>query len=172
MVIFIGGIHGSGKGTLCEKISKNTQIPHFTASDLIKWEEVSPDLKNKKVIDIQYTQERLIMGLNSVRTQHQSFILDGHFCLFNSEGQIDKISINTFETIAPNYIVFVSANPEEIRERLIMRDGMEYSTDILNEMQDIEFEYSKEVAESLKIPFFHLNENNLPEFLLTITSKK
>lgn len=168
MVIFIGGIHGSGKGTICKTISSEICAPHFTASEVLKWNEVSPNLQNKKVIDILVTQNRLILGLTLLKEKHQSFILDGHFCLFNKDGDVKKIALEVFEKIAPDYIVFVSADVEEIQNRLRARDSVEYSLSSLIEMQNIEQEHSTLVAQRLNIPYIHVPNGNLLELLTTI----
>ena len=39
-IIFIGGIHGVGKGTICKEIASKTDIIHITASEIIKWNEI------------------------------------------------------------------------------------------------------------------------------------
>lgn len=165
MVIFIGGIHGSGKGTLCKKISSQTGIPHYTASELLNWNEVSPDVKNKKVIDIPDTQNRLINGLKEIKKKHQSFLLDGHFCLFNKNGIVEKIESEIFKNINPNFIVFVSSSPEEVQKRLKTRDGKIYSIALLQEMQMVEESHAKEIAFSLDIPYFHLTHEILPDLI-------
>ena len=35
-IIFIGGIHGVGKGTLCEKVCNDLNIRHLSASEVLK----------------------------------------------------------------------------------------------------------------------------------------
>lgn len=35
-IIFIAGIHGVGKSTLCKKLSSRYNIEHYSASELIK----------------------------------------------------------------------------------------------------------------------------------------
>ena len=172
MVIFIGGIHGSGKGTFCKKISSQAGIPHFTASELLKWNEVSPDIRNKKVLDIPDTQNRLIFGLINILKQHPEIILDGHFCLFNKEGEVVKVDIDTFKQINPEIIVLVKSEIEEIQQRLYLRDSILYDLHELKKMQDLEVEYSKEVAIKLEIPYFQLDNNNLHELITLIIESK
>ncbi len=56
-LVFISGIHGVGKGTICQKICTETSSIHSTASDILRWDELSkPD--NKKVANIQDTHKR------------------------------------------------------------------------------------------------------------------
>ncbi|WP_430404099.1 ATP-binding protein [Fluviicola sp.] len=168
MVIFIGGIHGSGKGAFCKKISSELNIPYFTASELLNWRDISPNIKNKQVLDIYDTQNRLLLGLIMIKEKYESFILDGHFCLFNNDGKVEKIAFDVFEKISPNYIGVLNINSAEIAKRLKARDNIEYSIDILNKMQTLEQEYSEEVAKQLKIPYFLINNNNPFELLTAI----
>ena len=35
-VIFVAGIYGVGKSTLCEKLSKELKIPFYSSGDLIR----------------------------------------------------------------------------------------------------------------------------------------
>ena len=51
-IVFIGGIHGVGKGTLCREIEKVIQVETISASDLLKWNEVSKEFGNKAVTNI------------------------------------------------------------------------------------------------------------------------
>lgn len=64
-IIFIGGIHGVGKGTLCEKVCNKLNIKHLSASEVLKWEEIS-EKENKLVKDFTLTQNRLITNLKYI----------------------------------------------------------------------------------------------------------
>lgn len=74
-IIFIGGIHGVGKGTICEDISTKTDLIHITASEILKWEEIS-DNDNKLVKNIVSTQDRLIKGLKNLIEKEKLYLLD------------------------------------------------------------------------------------------------
>ena len=43
-IIFIGGVHGVGKGTICQKIKEKLDFTHLSASEVLKWD----DFKNEK----------------------------------------------------------------------------------------------------------------------------
>lgn len=91
--------------------------------------------------------------------------LDGHFWLFNKNGIIQKIKLEIFKKVNPNFIVFVSSYPEEIQKRLKSLDGKVYSISMLQEMQIYKEKHAKEIASSLKIPYFYLTPENLPEII-------
>lgn len=64
-IIFIGGIHGVGKGTVCKEIASKTDLVHITASQILKWDEISSS-DNKLVNNISSTQERLIINSRKI----------------------------------------------------------------------------------------------------------
>ena len=45
-LIFVGGIHGVGKGTICTEICSQTDLIHITASEVLKWNEISDQVTN------------------------------------------------------------------------------------------------------------------------------
>ncbi len=158
-LIFIGGIHGAGKGTICNKICEQTNLVHISASEILKWNEISkPD--NKKVESIQDTQDRLITGLDKALKENESYLLDGHFCLFNSKGEVEKVPMEAFEKIAPKLIAVVTTEIDLIKERLKKRDNKEYNFDLLNSMQTSERKYAQQVSSKLEVPFVEIKDGN------------
>nr|WP_298655519.1 ATP-binding protein [uncultured Flavobacterium sp.] len=124
-IIFIGGIHGVGKGTICKKIASKTDLIHITASEILKWDEISSS-DNKLVNNISSTQERLINGLKSLIKNDKRYLLDGHFCLLNSNGIPCKIDEDTFDSINPKIISIVIDDIGKIVDRLEKRDNKKY----------------------------------------------
>jgi len=141
---FIGGIHGVGKGTICSKACNQAGLAHLTASELLKWNEISA-VDNKNVENIKNTQARLIIGLNNATNTNKSYLLDGHFCLFNAEGKVEKVPLETFVKIAPKSISVVTDKVVLIKQRLEERDNKKYDFDVLENMQNTEKEYAKEI---------------------------
>lgn len=152
-IIFIGGIHGSGKGSVCSKLRKKLNIEHLTASDILKWSDISPEVGNKLVTDISFTQDRLIYGLKNRILPDIKYLLDGHFCLFDSNGCVENIPMDTFSKINPIIISVVVSDPKVIVKRLFKRDKKDYDLNFIDEMQKREIEYGNEVANKLNIPF-------------------
>jgi adenylate kinase len=168
-LIFIGGIHGAGKGTICNKICAQTDFAHITASEILRWNEISkPD--NKKVENIQDTQDRLISGIDKALKKNGSYLLDGHFCLFNSEGQVEKVPMETFKKIAPKLIAVVTTDVELIKQRLEKRDSQTYDFDTLKLMQDTERKYAEEVASIVNTAFIEIKNGNYNRFISLITN--
>ncbi len=48
-IVFVGGIHGVGKSTLCSKFNNLLGISHYSASDLIK-------KKNRELVNTSKTR--------------------------------------------------------------------------------------------------------------------
>lgn len=158
-IIFIGGIHGSGKGTICKKICSEIEIVHLSASELLRWKEISNE-KNKKVVNIPSTQERLINGLNAVVEEGKKYLLDGHFCLLNAMNKPEKISEETFIVINPMIISVVFDNINSIIKRLKERDGRDYDFNMLQGFQNMEMDYAEEIASKLKVPFLKITNGD------------
>ncbi len=150
-IVFLGGIHGSGKGIIASKISDKLGLIHLSASDVLKWSELNTDQTNKLVSDISDTQNRLISGLRGKVDMNSSYILDGHFCLFDSQGKINKVDVKTFELISPRLIAIKTCNVEEVSDRLSNRDHRKYEEAVLKEMQDKEVEHGLEVAKLIGV---------------------
>lgn len=161
-IIFIAGIHGSGKGTICKQISKEFEIPHFSCSELLKWEEIS-SRSNKNVDNFEVTQNRLLNGIRSNILPKKLTLLDGHFCLLNREGSPEKIEEQIFMDISPIIIGIVTEDVNTIHERLEYRDGNRYDLHILEKMQELEYSQAEIVSKLLKIPLIDLKSNNVEE---------
>ncbi|MFY0602711.1 MAG: AAA family ATPase [Flavobacteriaceae bacterium] len=167
-LIFIGGIHGVGKSSICQRVCNDTNIIHLVASDLLRWGEIN-DTDNKKVEDISFTQDRLITGLKRAIEKNKLYLLDGHFCLFNSKGEIERIPEETFEKINPRIIAIATTSVSKIKMRLEKRDGITYDLDTLNEMQIAEMKYAKKIALKFKIPFFEIKNGKISNLTKTIS---
>ncbi|MDG2432540.1 ATP-binding protein [Flavobacterium sp.] len=163
-IIFIGGIHGVGKGTICKKITSNTTLSHVTASEMLKWNEIS-DSENKLVANIYTTQERLINGLNNLIKKDKQYLLDGHFCLLNSEGFPVRIDEGTFDKINPKAIAIVIDDIEKISKRLETRDDKIYDIKILSELQQMEIEYAKYLSKKYSVPYIEIQDGNYTKLI-------
>lgn len=166
-IIFIGGIHGVGKGTICKEIASKTDLIHITASEILKWNEISSS-DNKLVNNISSTQERLINGLKNLIKNDKKYLLDGHFCLLNSNGIPCKIDEDTFDSINPKIISIVIDDIEKIVDRLERRDNKKYDIKILGELQKMEIEYAKYLSKKYSIPYIEIKNNDYKSLLNSI----
>ena len=148
-IAFIGGIHGVGKSTICKQICDEIKLEYLSASELLKWKEINEDFPNKKVKSIPATQDRLIVGLKNTIQKNKSYLLDGHYCLLNSQNEIVNVPIETFKQIKPVSLNLILGDVIEIKSRLEKRDNRPYDQDILERMQDNELNYAKHLSTTL-----------------------
>lgn len=152
-IIFVGGIHAVGKGTVCKELAQKFNFEHLSASQVLKWNEIS-DSKNKKVQNFTRTQDRLLTNLNRIIKPNKKYLLDGHFTLLNSNGEPEKIDESTFIGIQPESIILLTCEPKIIFERLKQRDNSTYKLSVLEKMQEMEVEHANYISKKLDIPFF------------------
>ena len=167
-IAFIGGIHAAGKGTVCTSIMQELNIYHLSASEVLKWKELNTDGTNKKVRDISETQDRLIAGLHRVILPDLYYLLDGHFCLFDKDGHVNKVPLQTFRDIKPILIAVVTCDVTIIKKRLEERDLKEYDYEVLEMMQKAEVEYSQRVATELHVPYVESENGDYRRIVQTL----
>jgi len=158
-IIFIGGIHGVGKGTICRQISDKFSITHITASEVLKWDEISNN-NNKLVENFSFTQNRLINNLKSIVSNEKNYLLDGHYCLLNSEIIPERIDRETFSILNPQAFIIVIDDVEKIISRLGKRDNNQYDFGMLSEFQQMELDYAKELSTELGKPLLIVQNGN------------
>ena len=158
-LIFAGGIHGVGKSTLCREIASLLDLTYLSASELLNWKEINSDEKNKKVTDIPDTQNRLLTGLAAAIHSGRRYILDGHFCLFNKDGEVTAVPLSTFEGIAPDALILITGESQKIASSLQLRDNRFYDPVILSQMQEQEISHASLIAQRLLIPLVIFDKN-------------
>lgn len=158
-IFFIGGIHGVGKSTICQHICHELEMEYLSASELLKWKDITVDSKSKKVKDVNETQNRLIKGLENTIQKNKFYLLDGHYCLLNNNNGISKIPVETFKKINPISFNLVLGNINEIKQRLDARDNKSYDYNILKNFQDEELAYSEYLSKIFNIPL-NIGENS------------
>jgi len=158
-IIFVGGIHAVGKGTVCKELTEKFNFEHLSASQVLKWDEIS-DSKNKKVQNFTTTQDRLLTNLNRIVKPNKKYLLDGHFTLLNLNGEPEKIDESTFVGIQPESIILLICEPKIIFERLKQRDDSIYELSVLEKMQQMEIEYAKYISKKLEIHLFTVIDGN------------
>lgn len=156
-IIFIGGVHGIGKTTLCRSICKKFDVNHYSASELIKRHGHIEFSSNARVENIDRNQEFLINAINEYLDTSKKYLMDGHFCLLNQDGAVTKIPEPTFTAISPVAIILLHDDPSNIHSRLKDRDREIYDLDLLVSFQEQELDYSRSIATKLNIPYLKAN---------------
>lgn len=170
-IIFMGGIHGVGKNYLLDTIADKIQLEVLTASEVLNWNKYSNSSKEKCVKSISDTQDKLINNLNSITTDDKIYLLIGHFCLLNEHKQIERIPLTTFMKLAPISLYVKIADPKKIYDRLQIRDNKLWSIKLIEEMQQEEIKYAKELSEYLSCPL-HIIEDDQSDLVLNFLNEE
>lgn len=160
-IIFIGGIHGVGKSTICKQVCAEFKINYLSASEILKWKDVSQNGKDKTIKDILFTQNLLLEGLKHIVDKKTFYILDGHFCLLDADKKIKNVPLETFELIKPILVGVIIGDISEIQRRLTERDNKTYEFQSLNDMQTAERERGQLIATKLNIPFIETHNHDI-----------
>jgi adenylate kinase len=151
-VVFVGGIHGVGKSTLCERVAAANDFVHVTASAIIRDAGLKTRLpKEKMVRDVVANQALLLGGFLKLRSTCTSkgILLDGHFALTTHEGVSERVPIDVFGALQVSSLICLQDSPGAIASRLNMRDGSTGGEDFLSEFQRLELNHAAEVSREL-----------------------
>ncbi|RKP47855.1 AAA family ATPase [Cohnella endophytica] len=152
-LIFIGGVHGVGKTQLSSDLERQLKLETYSASKLISDIKKIRFAKNKRVKNIRDNQEILLYAINQLDIRSKFFILEGHFCLINEEGEITRIPENSFRKLNPKGIIVKIDDVEKISDRLSRRDMEQFDIAFLKSFQEEEIDYAKEISQGLGIPY-------------------
>ena len=153
-MIFVSGIHGVGKSYFCEEVKSRLGFKAYSASTLIS--EIKNELfkKDKLIADIDENQGHLLAAVKRLDGQEEFYLLDGHLCLLNSQGEVQRINLQTFIDLKPHGILLLTENPAIIAARRKNRDGIDYNKEQIDIFQNEEITYAEEVSLLLGIPLY------------------
>jgi adenylate kinase len=166
-IIFVGGVHGVGKTTLCNTIASRFNIKHFSASNLIYIEKEEEHLRNKQVENITENQDFLVTAIDKYLKTENWYLLDGHFCLLSKNNEVTKIPYSTFEDICPSAILVLIDEPENIYTRLSSRDSIKHELALLRSFQEQEISYAQYITDKLNIPLLMCNATEIDDKIYT-----
>lgn len=158
-LIFLGGIHGSGKTYLLASKPQSLNLEILTASEILKWNDYSKQPNSKLVASIQNTQSRLVNNLSKITERNGKYLLNGHFCLLNKNKIIEKVPKETFDIISPKSLYLKVAEPSIISTRLQDRDKKLWSLKLIKDMQDMEISYARELSQFFNIELYIIQDN-------------
>lgn len=158
--VFVAGVHGSGKSTLCDEVGPRIGAPCVTASSLIK--RAKSMGSGKAVSDVADNQAILISEFRNLSKANTRIILDGHFCLLNQEGEIEELPADVFRLLSIKKIVVVTAEPQVIYERLLARDGSTHGLEVsaIEEFQRAELKNARDVSDELGLPLIEVDSSD------------
>lgn len=153
-VLFVAGVHGVGKTTLCENYAKSYDVSHRSASQLIREAKASAlAARGKAVKDIAGNQQLLIDAVRQFRSAGKTLLLDGHFALLNAEHQPEALPTDVFSDLGINEIAVIHDHPRAISSRIATRDAHAMKPGEIAALQALELETAEAVAQRLCIPF-------------------
>lgn len=170
--IFVAGIHGTGKGTICHFLQENYYGDYVSASKMLQW-----NTKSKLVEDVDDNQVLLLKLLQTHLIRDFVYIIDGHFVLWDNDEQCQKVTDSFFETLSPDAIILTICDPRIIKERLFQRDNISYTIEKVNELQEKELEHAHHVSDMLNVPLLvvdsseEINLSSLIKFVDPIMRK-
>lgn len=153
-MIFLSGVHGVGKSYFCRLVKEATGIEFYSASKLIAEKRQIEFSQNKLIPDIDDNQPYLLQAVAELKATGQNFILDGHFCLLDATGRVQRISSDTFTTLMPETIILLTEKPKIIAERRRVRDKIDVNESSIIDFQLQECNYAKELAENIGAQLF------------------
>ena len=158
-VIFIAGVYGVGKSTLCKNLESVVKIPSFSAGDLIS--EINGEFygKNKVVKDKYNNQNILIIAVKNKLIQTPKILLAGHFCILNTKNEVEILPEFVYKEMPLSKIVLLEADVRRICENIQNRDNKAYPQKLLNDMTEKERRQAIKISSDLNIPLIihHMN---------------
>lgn len=151
--IFIAGVYGTGKSTMCSALAKMLHVPAFSAGDLISSINGERYGANKTVSDKYANQLLLIERVHQLIQKNERIILAGHFCIFNSYNEVDILPEFVYSQLSISRIILLEANIQTVISNLISRDGKNYTLESISKLIKKEREQCKRIAEQLSCPF-------------------
>jgi adenylate kinase len=153
-VVFIGGIHGVGKSTLCERLARDHIVLHVKASQLLRdASSVAGVPRQKAVKDVASNQALLVARFADVLAgcSAKTILLDGHFALKELDGTTEQIPVEVFAALRVSSIICLQDSPVAIAARLQARDGSAPTEADLAAFQDAELKHASDVSRALGV---------------------
>lgn len=165
MIVFIGGIHGVGKTYLGVPAAKKLGLRHATASQLIREERGLQSWgADKRVEGIDENQAALISATRRLRSKGEKLLLDGHFVLRGTNGEINEIESTVFQDLQIGAVLLLHAGVDVVFERLQARGDASWTESELRLLAEREETHARRVASELGITFEYLSSPSLSEF--------
>lgn len=144
--LFVAGVYGVGKSTLCKQLSEALHIPFFSAGDLISKINGEQYGANKAVSDKYNNQDILSIEVHSQLKNNPRIILAGHFCIFTKDNQVDHLPEAVFQELVITKILLLESNTEKLLSNLSLRDKRRYTYQQILALQQAEQAMSKRIA--------------------------
>lgn len=152
-MIFLGGVHGVGKTSMCVGLPEKFGLRVISASAIIRSEREYPssDLR-AAVSNVGGNQGLLISGVRRLAADAPGrYLMDGHFALRTLAGNIEGIDADVFKAMGVNGLICLYDDPAAIALRLADRDGATHDASAISELQSAELRSAESVSRSLQL---------------------
>lgn len=147
--IFVTGIHGVGKTTFCDFLSRKTHLEHFSCSKLIGLYRPYVDIE--KCVDDINKNQRLLLAAYKKYCYGRNVILDGHTTILDSDGRPVCIDANVFQELDVSLLIYMEAPSSVIQSRVKTRSGIIWDKAYIDELVISEKKSVESIAEHLNI---------------------
>lgn len=108
----------------------------------------------KMVSSVKDNQDILITAIKEEKSNDdRDLILDGHLCIYNKQGEIERIPEYFFVETNIKNVFILQDDPKIISERLRKRDKKEIQIEDIQKIQNEELDYARELKEKLGTNF-------------------
>ena len=156
VAMFIGGVHGVGKTTICKVSLDPLGFDCISASELIR-RHVTMHKTDKRVRNVGKNQDVLVAESNKEKSKSLLYGLDGHYCLLNKDGAIERLPVEVFGSLGLDLLALVDSTVDEVVSHLQARDGTKWSKKTVAALMSAERTHARRVAKSLNIPLVVLD---------------
>lgn len=170
-IILFSGVHGVGKGYFLKHRDISDQYTVVSASYLISKHKKPADAGYKKVKDISKNQDVLTDELLKLKKDVNNIILDGHICLRNKEGNMERISKNFFTESGIKGIILLQDDSKKISQRIFERDSKTIDEESIKKIQNEEIAYAKFLKKNLGIAYYIVSHLTTKMDLLEILNQ-
>lgn len=153
-IIFVAGIYGVGKSTLCERLGLSIGIPCYSAGDLISALNGETYGRNKTVVNKEKNQDILVAAVNDRLQKDTAFILAGHFCIFDKSFNVARLPESVFSLMPIAKVVLLESDVTKVCENLRYRDSRCYPLDALKSLKQSEKMQCKKITKQLGLPLY------------------
>lgn len=168
-VVFVAGVHGVGKSSMCDAYVRKFGFTHKSASQLIREAKAEAIAKNSKAVnDIAGNQQLLIQAVTQIRESGENLLLDGHFAILDVDHRPTPLPTNVFSDLTIDSIIAVYDESHSIASRLACRDNQPMSQTEIDLLQTLELDRAKQVSEELNLPFIELKALDQISFNKTV----
>lgn len=152
-MIFLGGVHGVGKTSMCTGFSERFGLQVISASAIIRAERAQPSSDSRTaVLNVGGNQGLLVRGVQRIVADiPKRYLLDGHFALRTLAGNIEEIDADVFRAIGVSGLICLIDDPAAIAQRLEARDGEVHDVIAISQLQAAELRSADSVARTLGI---------------------